>query len=45
MGMLVTTLGRFHYVGGIKDLPSGWDSDSNGEMLTSVKKKKARCGS
>ena len=37
VSMLVTTLGRFHYDGGIKDLPSDWDwSESSVEMLTPV---------
>ena len=42
---LVTTLGRFHYDGGIKDLPSGWDwSESSVEMLT-PEKNQGQCGS
>ena len=42
---LVTTLGLFHYDGGIKDLPSGWDwSESSVEMLTPVKNQ-GQCGS
>ena len=43
--MLVTTSGRFHYDGGIKDLPSDWDwSESSVEMLTLVKNQ-GQCGS
>ena len=34
MSMLVTTLGRFHYDGGIKDLPCDWGwSESSVEHL------------
>ena len=45
MSMLVTTLGRFHYDDGIKDLPSDWDwSESSVEMLTPVKNQ-GHCGS
>ena len=42
---LVTTLGRFHYDGGILDHPSDWDwSESSVEVLTSVKNQ-YQCGS
>ena len=42
---LVTTLGRFHYDGGIKDLPSDWDwSESSVEVITLVKNQ-GQCGS
>ena len=44
---LVTTLGRFHYDGGIKDLPSDWDwSESSVEVITPVKNqgKSGSCG-
>ena len=42
---LVTTLGRFHYDGGIKDLPNDWDwSESGVEMLTSATNQ-GQCGS
>ena len=35
---LVTTLGRFHYDGGILDLPSDWDwSETSVELITLVK--------
>ena len=44
MSMLVTTLGRFHYDGGIKDPPSDWDwSESSVEMLTLVKNQGQCC--
>ena len=42
---LVTTLGRFHYDGGILNLPSEWDwSESSVEVITLVKNQ-GRCGS
>ena len=42
---LVTTLGRFHYDGGVKDLPSDWDwSESSVEVITPVKNQ-GQCGS
>ena len=42
---LVTTLGRFHYDGGIKDLPSDWDwSESSVEVMTPMKNQ-GQCGS
>ena len=42
---LVTTLGRFHYNGGILDLPSDWDwSESSVEVITLVKNQ-GQCGS
>ena len=42
---LVNTLGRFHYDGGIKDLPSDWDwSESSVEVITLVKNQ-GQCGS
>ena len=45
MSKLVTTLGRFHYDGGIKDLPSDWDwSESSVEVITPVKNQ-GQCGS
>ena len=45
MCMLVTTLGRFHYDGGILDLPSDWDwSESSVDVLT-LAKNQGQCGS
>ena len=45
MCMLVTTLGRCHYDGGIKDLSSDWDwSEGSVDMLTLVKNLD-QCGS
>ena len=42
---LVTTLGRFHYDGGILDHPSDWDwSESSVEVITLVKNQ-GQCGS
>ena len=42
---LVTTLGRFHYDGGILDLPSDWDwSESSVEVITPMKNQ-GQCGS
>ena len=42
---LVTTLGRFHYDGGILDLPSDWDwSESSVEVITPVMNQ-GQCGS
>ena len=42
---LVNTLGRFHYDGGILDLPSDWDwSESSVEVITPVKNQ-GQCGS
>ena len=42
---LVTTLGRFHYDGGILYLPSGCDwSESSVEVITPVKNQ-SQCGS
>ena len=42
---LVTTLGRFHYDGGILDFPFGWDrSESSVEVITPVKNQ-GQCGS
>ena len=41
----VTTLGRFHYDGGILDLSSDWDwSESSVEVITPVKNQ-GQCGS
>ena len=38
VSMFVTSLGRFHYDGGVKKLPNDWDwSGSSVEMLTPVK--------
>ena len=45
MCMLVTTLGRFPYDGGILDLPCDWDwSESSVEVITPVKNQ-GQCGS
>ena len=41
---LVTTLGRFHYDGGILDLPCAWDwSESSVEVVT-LAKNQGQCG-
>ena len=42
---LVNTLGRFHYDGGVLDLPSDWNwSESSAEVITPMKNQ-GQCGS
>ena len=45
MCMLVTTLGRFHYDGGILDLPSDWDWSESSVKVTTPVKNQGQCGS